>query len=360
MDKRYKRCACGLLAGVLALLTAAAAVVYTVDPALYYRLPPDGEAVFFNERYQSAGLAKNMKADTVLIGTSMAANYRPSSIGAAFGTTGGRITLPDGYFSEFDAVMDVLFRHQAPRQIILALDLNILVRDGDGMTDAMPDYLYNRNPVDDVKYLLNKDALYYSFFVLKSREWGTAQTLDESFVWDKDIWWNHTTALAGYDRPEPVAQSLPADAYLENVRSNLAVIEAWITAHPETEFEIFLSPYSLLFWDKAARLGQTEAMFAALELVCSTLPEHENVRLYGYLMDREFAEDLDNYCDHLHHSTEMGDRVLAKLAAGEGRLTPETKEETLANWQTFVVNYDYEKFWDASFWENWNAARNKS
>ena len=357
MDNRYKRCACGLLVGVLILLTAAAAVVYTVDPAFYYRMPADGEAVFFNERYQSAGLAKNVEADTVLIGTSMAANYRPGRIGEAFGGSGGRITLPDGYISEFDRLVGTLFRHQTPQRVIVVLDLNILTRDEQGVTDAMPEYLYNRNPLDDVRYLLNKDALYYSFFVLKSREWGTAQTLDESFVWDKDIWWNHATALAGYDRPEPSDGVLSADAYLKNVRSNLAVIEGWVNAHPETEFVFFLSPYSMLFWDKTDRLGQTEAVLAALELTCGTLLQHENIQLYGYLMDREFVEDLDNYCDHLHHSTEMGDRVLAKLAAGEGRLDAENYQETIANWRQFVVDYDYEKFWDESFWEIWNAAQ---
>ncbi|MBE6963266.1 MAG: hypothetical protein E7443_01525 [Ruminococcaceae bacterium] len=360
MDKRYRRCACGLLAGVLLLLTAAAAMVYAVDPACYYRMPAEGEAVFFNERYQSAGLARNVKADTVLIGTSMAANYRPSAIGAAFDTSGGRITLPDGYISEFDRVMDVLFRKQEPERVIFVLDMNILTRDDSGVTDAMPEYLYNRNPVDDVRYLLNKDALYYSFFVLKNREWGTTETLDESFVWDEGIWWNHITALAGYARPEPTGESLSADAYLENVRRNLAVIESWITEHPDTKFEIFLSPYSMLFWDKTARLGQTEAVLAAMELTCETLVRHENAALYGYLMDTEFVDDLDNYCDHLHHSTEMGDRVLAKLAAGEGRLTAENTAETLANWRQFVVDYDYEKFWDQAFWEEWNAARAKT
>ncbi|MBE6995338.1 MAG: hypothetical protein E7429_01195 [Ruminococcaceae bacterium] len=360
MDKRYRRCACGLLAGVLLLLTAAAAVVYAVDPAFYYRVPADGEAVFFNERYQSAGLAANVEADTVLVGTSMAANYRPSAIGAAFGGSGGRITLPDGYISEFDRVMDVLFRKQAPGRVVIALDMNILTRDGSGVTDAMPEYLYNRNPVDDVRYLLNKDALYYSFFVLKNREWGTTETLDESFVWDEGIWWNHITALAGYARPEPSGETLPADAYLDNVRSNLAVVERWITEHPDTQFEIFLSPYSMLFWDKAARLGQTEAVLAAVELTCTALLGYENAALYGCLMDREFVDDLDNYCDHLHHSTEMGDRVLAKIAAGEGRLTEENVAQTLANWRTFVVDYDYEKFWDTAFWEEWNAARAKT
>ena len=39
MSKACKRWACGLLAAVLVLLAACAAVVYIVDPCLYYRMP---------------------------------------------------------------------------------------------------------------------------------------------------------------------------------------------------------------------------------------------------------------------------------------------------------------------------------
>lgn len=356
MDKRFRRWTCAFLAAILLLLTASAAVVWVIDPALYYRMPTDWPPVFFNERYQSAGLAKNVEADTVLVGTSMAANYRASRVGEAFGGTGLRITIPDGYFSEFDRVMDTLFRHQSPERVVFVLDLNVLIRGGED-TGAMPAYLYNANLLDDAKYLLNKDNLYYSFFVLMSKKWGAKATLDESFVWDKGIWWNHATAIAGYPRPDVVTEQEGTERFLSAAAENLAIMDGWIAGHPETQFEIFFSPYSMLFWDKTIRLGQTDGMFAALELACETLTAYDNVALYGYLMDTEFVEDLDNYCDHLHHSTEMGDRVLAKLAAGEGRITKENAAVLIADWREFVVHYDYEKFWDKSFWEAWNAAK---
>ena len=172
MSKACKRWACGLLAAVLVLLAACAAVVYLVDPCLYYRMPDKWEPVFFSERYQGAGLAKNVPADTVLVGTSMAANYRASEVGETFGGSAVRITIPDGYLSEFDQVMDVVFRSQTPKRVVFALDLNILVRDESGVTGAMPEYLYNDSLLDDAKYLLNKDTLYYSLYVLMANRWG--------------------------------------------------------------------------------------------------------------------------------------------------------------------------------------------
>ena len=209
MKQAYRRWVCGLLACLAALLAVCGAVVYAVDPCLYYRVPDQWQPVLFNERYQMAGLAKNVEADTVLVGTSMAANYRASWIEETFGTSAVRLTIPDGYYSEFDQVLGVLFRAQDPERVIFGLDVNTLVRDESGVTAAMPEYLYNANPLDDIQYLLNKDTLYYSAYTLLTNCWGEGDTIDEGFTWDKDQWWNHMSALANYDRPEIAGRSCP-------------------------------------------------------------------------------------------------------------------------------------------------------
>ena len=114
-DRAYKRWSCGLLLTLLLVLGACAAVVYWVDPCFYYRMPKDRAPVFFSERYQTAGIVRNNAADVVLLGSSMTANYRGSKVGAAFGGTGLRLTIPDGYYSEFDEVMTLLMRtHPLP------------------------------------------------------------------------------------------------------------------------------------------------------------------------------------------------------------------------------------------------------
>ena len=360
MKQAYKRWICGLLSCLLALLVICGGIVYMVDPCLYYRIPDRWQPVLFNERYQMVGLAKNVEADTVLVGTSMAANYRASWIEEAFGTSAVRLTIPDGYYSEFDQVMEVLFQAQDPERVIFGLDVNTLIRDESGLTAAMPDYLYNSNPLDDIQYLLNKDTLYYSAYTLLANHWGQGDTIDEGFTWDQDEWWNHMSALANYDRPAVVAEALPADAYLANVAANLAVAECWIREHPETEFDFFLPPYSILFWDKVTREGRTEAVFAAIRQAGETLLQYDNVKLYGYLMDADIVTNLDNYCDYIHHSGEVCQEILTMLRTGEGQLTEENLENTLAHWREFVIHYDYDKFWDENFWIQWNEEHSAS
>ena len=356
MKRAYRRWVCGLLAALLALLAVCGAIVYVVDPCLYYRIPDRWQPVLFNERYQMAGLARNVEADTVLVGTSMAANYRSSWIEETFGTPAVRLTIPDGYYSEFDQVLGVLFRAQDPERVIFGLDVNTLIRDESGVTSAMPDYLYNTNPLDDIQYLLNKDTLYYSAYTLLENHWGQGDTIDEGFTWDRDQWWNHMSALDNYDRPAVAEETLPADAYQANVSANLAVAMRWVTEHPETEFDFFLPPYSMLFWDKVTREGRTDAVLSAIRQAAETLLAYDNVKLYGYLMDGDIVTDLDNYCDYIHHSGEVCREILSMLRAEDGRLTEENLEKTLASWRAFVVDYDYDQFWDEDFWIQWNEA----
>ena len=67
MKTSLHRWTCGFLAALLLLLTAAVAAVFLSDPCFYYRLPPEGEGIYFSERCQMAGLIRNVPADTVVM-----------------------------------------------------------------------------------------------------------------------------------------------------------------------------------------------------------------------------------------------------------------------------------------------------
>nr|WP_325218032.1 hypothetical protein [uncultured Oscillibacter sp.] len=353
MNKMYQRWARRFLAALLAALALCGGIVYAVDPCLYYRMPEDRLPVFFNERYQAAGIIRQSPADTVLLGSSMVSNYRASWIEEFYRCSGLRVTIPDGYFFEFDQVLDLLFREHSPDRILFALDLNALVRNERDASRAMPDYLYNQNPLDDIKYLLNKDCLYYSFYTLLNSYWGAGQTLDEGFTWDSTSSWGQYAALQFYDRAPATGIQMPEDAYLQFAQENLAVMANWFQKHPDTKFEIFLSPYSILAWDKSIRQGDLDARLAAVKLACKTLWAYPNVRVHAPLFAKNMVTELNNYCDYVHHSGEAGKWVLGNVCAEKFLLREEDVEKTLADWREFVVHYDYDALWDGEFWERW-------
>ena len=50
--------------------------------------------------------------------------------------------------------------------------------------------------------------------------------------------------------------------------------------------------------------------------------------------------------------------MLDKIRSGADLLTAENYQEILANWRDFVVNYDYEKFWDEHYWYQFHTPNN--
>ena len=139
---------------------------------------------------------------------------------------------------------------------------------------------------------------------------------------------------------------MPADAFLENGRTNLAVVTGWLEEHPDTDFIFYFSPYSILFWDKMDRLGETEAMLALLEEATETLLRYDNAELQFFMADTEVITNLDNYADHIHVAGRVTYRLAQAMPTGAYLLTEENRAEVLDGLRDFVVHYDYEQIWN--------------
>lgn len=343
MNSRKKHWAIGLLAGFLALLSLCAGTVRAVDPFFHYHAPDSEGEVWFDERYQAAGLLRSQEYETVLMGTSLAANYRPFWFDVFYGTSTVKVPFPNGGFHEFTQALDYAYARRDVKRVIFGLDPNILARPVSEAPDQLPGYLYDDNPWNDGQYLFSKDVLFRSVYAAWEKAQGRTQTLQDAFMWDGTMYFTRELALGSYERPEIAENSLPADAFLKDCDENLAVVKGWLEACPDTEFVFFLSPYSILYWDKMQRLGETEAVFSLLRRTVETLLPYENAELQCFLTDTDVICDLDNYADHIHVAGRVTYAMAQAMPGGEYHLTEENYRERLDALHTFVVNYDYEK-----------------
>ena len=343
MKQSYRRWSAGLLAGFLAVLTLSAGTVWAVDPFFHYHDPdPEGE-VWFDERYQNAGLLRSQQYETVLMGTSLAENYRPFWFDVFYKTSTVKAAFPNGGFHEFSQALDYAFERQDVKRVIFGLDPNILARPAAQAPDQLPAYLYDDDPWNDGAYLFSKDVLLRAGYALAEKERGRTCPLQDAFMWDGTESFSREDALAGYDRPDdPAARPLPEDAFSAACAENLAVVTGWLESHPDTQFVFYLAPYSILFWDKMQRLGETDAMFALLRRTAETLLPYENAELHCFLDDMDVILDLDNYSDHIHAAGRVTYAMAEALPGGAYRLTPENARQRLDALHEFVVNYDYE------------------
>ena len=329
-------------------LGACAALVVAVDPFFHYRAPDPESEVWFDQRYQTAGLIRSQDYETILLGTSMVANFRPLWFDAYYDTSTIKITFPNGGFHEFTQALDYAFEtHPDIKRVIVGLDPNILARPAAEAPDELPAYLYDSNPFNDSPYLLNKDVLIRSLYVAKEKAAGETTAIQDAFLWDGDVFFSKELALAGYKRPDPTGTALPSDALLATCNENLDTIRTWLVAHPDTEFVFFYPPYSILFWDKMNRLGETEAMFSLLRDATGKLLQYDNAQVHCFLTDIDTITDLENYADHLHVAGRVTYAMSKQIARETHRLTQENYESKLDALHEFVVNYDYESIYSA-------------
>lgn len=347
MKNPKKRWTAALLLTVVVLLGLCGGTVRLVDPFFHYHDPdPEGE-VWFDQRAQGAGLLRSQEYETVLMGSSLAANYRPFWFDVFYETSTVKVTFPNGGFGEFTRALDYACTQQDVERVIFGLDPNLLARDPAEEPDQLPEYLYDTNPWNDGQYLLNKDVLMRSGYTLLKKMSGETQSIQDAFVWDGNVFFSKELALAGYERPEATGETLAADAFLENGRANLERVTGWLEQYPDTEFIFFFSPYSILFWDKMNQLGQTEAMLTLLQETVETLLQYDNAELQFFMADTEVITNLENYADHIHVAGRVTYRMAQAMPTGQYRLTKETYVEVLDGLRDFVVHYDYEQIWAA-------------
>ena len=347
MKNPKKRWTAALLLTFVVLLGLCGGTVRLVDPFFHYHNPdPEGE-VWFDQRAQGAGLLRSQEYETVLMGSSLAANYRPFWFDVFYETSTVKVTFPNGGFGEFTRALDYACTQQDVERVIFGLDPNLLARDPAEEPDQLPEYLYDTNPWNDGQYLLNKDVLMRSGYTLLKKMSGETQSIQDAFVWDGNVFFSKELALAGYERPEATGETLAADAFLENGRANLERVTGWLEQYPDTEFIFFFSPYSILFWDKMNQLGQTEAMLTLLQETVETLLQYDNAELQFFMADTEVITNLENYADHIHVAGRVTYRMAQAMPTGQYRLTKETYVEVLDGLRDFVVHYDYEQIWAA-------------
>ena len=347
MKNPKKRWTAALLLTFVVLLGLCGGTVRLVDPFFHYHDPdPEGE-VWFDQRAQGAGLLRSQEYETVLMGSSLAANYRPFWFDVFYETSTVKVTFPNGGFGEFTRALDYACTQQDVERVIFGLDPNLLARDPAEEPDQLPEYLYDTNPWNDGQYLLNKDVLMRSGYTLLKKMSGETQSIQDAFVWDGNVFFSKELALAGYERPEATGETLAADAFLENGRANLERVTGWLEQYPDTEFIFFFSPYSILFWDKMNQLGQTEAMLTLLQETVETLLQYDNAELQFFMADTQVITNLQNYADHIHVAGRVTYRMAQAMPTGQYRLTKETYVEVLDGLRDFVVHYDYEQIWAA-------------
>jgi hypothetical protein len=286
------------------LLAAAAAFNIAVDPLRYYRLQTWRKPVFHKsmQRAQNVGLARNLSYDTVVIGSSMMDNVRPSLLGRSWGVKAVKLSIAGSTAREQALILREALETGQVRRVLWSIDAFSFFSPADKVRDeqSFPFHMY-RPPLLNIEYPLSLSTLRLSAMTLR----GYGETdLDHLDVWDDQFEFNEAAALSAwhgncasfkqkYDPggafPETLLRQLQ-----DSVERNLAIV---IRESPSVSFDLVLPPISTLSYYEP---GSSLFTYVPFREALGKLLRYPNVRLHDLQIASEITNDLSNYKDLLH------------------------------------------------------------
>lgn len=321
-----------------------------IDPYFHYHAPVSGMQYILNhERYQNDGITKHFEYDALVTGTSMTENFKTSQVDTLFKTDAVKVPFYNATYKEINDNITVATEYNdSLRLVIRALDGTALINDDkDKMGyDVYPAYLYDRNPCNDVNYVLNKEIFFGSTMedMVFTKQGGVTTTFDDYAYWGDKRTFERESVIAGYERPEKEDTQILFDGAIENmiyenVKQNVIDL---IEENPQIDFYLFFPPYSICWWDSLDRSGKLQLYLDAEKMTMEMLLRQENVHLFAFETDFEMICDLDDYSDYVHYSAKRNEYILECMKTGEHRITMDNYEEYCESVENYYKSYDYD------------------
>lgn len=312
------------LAALLAAFSLLSAVVIAVDPFQIYHLAEDYIPPIDNttQVYSNAGIVRHYEYDSAVVGTSVTENFRPSQMEEVLGGRFIKLCSSAGTAYNHALLMNLAFDTHELSRIVYGLDVYSFTGALDETGTAMPMYLYDKNPLNDVQYWLNRSVL-GSFLPRCLRTWGQTQDdslRDSMYAWnDQYVFGPEALFAAAFTPPESRRAS---DTYLAAAQANLEThLIPFIKDHPQTQFDIFFPPYSAAEWATMESKGILSGILPLRRLCYDALEGFDNVRIYDFSAKEEWVTDIANYKDPLHYGQWINDAITECIARGENLVT---------------------------------------
>ena len=298
------------------------------------------------ERYQNDGIARHCEYDAIITGTSMTQNFKCSEFDELWGVKTIKISNSGATFRESaENIERALNYNNQVKYVLCSLDGNRINESADALAyEGYPEYLYDNNPFNDVKYLLNKEVVTKSIAVLSYTRSGQETTsMDEYGHWGRYKLYGAENVINTFELAEisEEVHSLSESAIQriqENVDSNFVELAQ---KYPDTTFYLFVPPYSICYWEALYRTNQLNCGIDERKIAMERLLNVENIRIYDFSHNISMIENLDNYTDSLHYGEWINSEILQMIHNDEGRITKDNYLEYYNNLYEVFSKYDY-------------------
>ena len=330
-----------LIISIIIVAALTASVVFVFDPFYHYHKPIKPlKAVLTQAEYQVIGTLRTFDYDSLIAGSSMAENYNNRWFDETFNCTAIKAVKPGANTSDLMYLLDAAYEEREINNVFYTLDISALttIIQEHFVNEGMPLYLYNKNPLDDVKYLFNKHVIFEDIPYMIANSFIGNYDEGDSFNWAqyKEFGTLHYT-------PTEEKQELKTlDEYAHYVDFNLEKLENLVKKHPETKFYFMVPPYSSLWWYEAYMCGDLDLNFYALDQAFTRLLVYENVEIHYFQTMEEIVSDLSLYMDLIHYHPDVNKTLVELIPSCEYKITLDKKDEILDSMEELVNKCVYE------------------
>lgn len=335
-----------LVIAILLLLCGGAVIV--IDPFMHFHAPLSGlEYPLKDERYINDGIQRHYDYSTMITGTSMSQNMRPSLWEDLTEDKAIKTCYSSASFYELSQSMERAISYNTElKTIISSLDPSMMATDSKEVSyEGIPTYLYDDNIFNDVNYIFNKDVLLKCLAVMNYTRAGNKTTdLDTYGRYDIYHSFGKESILKTFTRAEKVDEKLTeitGDIAATNLEENYLSL---IRKNPDVEFKFFIPPYSVYYWDNLSRKGMLDNTIEVEKYVVSELLKEPNVEVYAFDDLVDVTNNPNRYMDMLHYDGEMADYILKAVAEGQHKIELKAVEQYFDNVLAYYNNLDFEKF----------------
>lgn len=338
-----------IISSLAALLLVAGVVVF-IDPFFHYHKPLKSFPYVVDDQVDmNPGLARHMDYDSILLGSSMTVNFNTDWFESYMGLKTQKLTYNGAYPKDQSNIMDIVFdaKGNTVKRVFLGIDEMNYSGGVDETKFPITEHLYDKNPLNDVKYIFNKDVvLNYCLKPLVDRSDATQWNLIYPFWW-QDEHYSKALVLMFYEPCQTVAVPPEVHSFDAAIEANLSTnIIPYIEAHPETTFTCFYPPYSILYWNDVNNRKELDTVIQKYRYMTRRLLEYDNVEVCFFQNNEDVICNLNNYADYTHYHGRICEYMVQCFENGEHRVTEDNLEEELEMLRVLAADYDYEAIWD--------------
>ncbi|MDD3368028.1 MAG: SGNH/GDSL hydrolase family protein [Lachnospiraceae bacterium] len=331
---------------LLIVLAVIAGVVIFFDPFYHYHKPVLGMKQILNDKeYQCIGSLRNFDYDALLVGSSVAENFNNRWFEEEYNCTLEKAIRASGTTADLTYYVNEVYQNHDLKHIFYNVDTSALYASPKTTfrTSGQPMYLYDHNPLTDIRYWWNKDVLLKKIPYQLVYSYVADYDEGESYNWAKWKSFGVDQVKRAYTPSETIEEMRKSDSDLELLTANLEMLTALVENHLETEFTFYFPPYSLVWWDEAYRTGNLERNLYGQEQTIKALLSFPNVKVYYFCDDADTILNLDNYMDTLHFSEEITYQIFEDLGNPEYELTLDNLDDHMENMREIVDQIEQEE-----------------